>query len=95
MHYFYIARCRDQTLYSGYTTDIKKREATHNAGKGAKYTRARLPVNIVYFEKFNSKSKAMKREAQVKGFTRENKLFLIKNGKRIRTSKTLDKKRKI
>lgn len=95
MHYFYIARCRDQTLYSGYTTDIKKREATHNAGKGAKYTRARLPVNIVYFEKFNSKSKAMKREAQIKGFTRKNKLNLIKIGKEFRMSKTLDKKRKI
>ena len=77
MHYFYLARCSDNSLYSGYTTNIKEREIAHNKGKGAKYTKAHLPVKIVYFERFRSKSKALKREAEVKRFSKSMKEELL------------------
>lgn len=77
-HYIYIARCADKTLYTGYTIDLKNRENTHNAKKGAKYTRSRLPVKIVYFEVFRSKSKALRREIELKALKRSEKLVLIK-----------------
>ena len=77
-HYFYMARCSDNSLYSGYTTNIKDREAKHNEGKGAKYTKAHLPISIIYFERFRSKSKAIKREAEVKKYSKEEKEQLIK-----------------
>lgn len=74
----YILKCSDNSLYTGYTTDIDKRLIDHNSGKiGAKYTRSRRPVKLVYTEKFKSKSSAMKREAVIKKFTRKNKLLLI------------------
>ena len=73
LFYFYLARCKDNTLYSGYTTDLKEREKAHNEGRGAKYTRARGPVTIVYSEEFASKSEAMKREAEVKKFSKTEK----------------------
>jgi len=76
-HFFYLARCHDGSLYSGYTIDVKAREETHNCGKGAKYTRARLPVSIVYFEEFESRSDAMKREAEVKKWSKTRKEALI------------------
>lgn len=78
MNYAYILRCADGTLYSGWTNDLEKRLAAHNAGKGGKYTRARLPVELVYFESFESKNEAMSREAQFKQLSREQKLKLIK-----------------
>ena len=77
-YYVYLAECCDKTLYCGYTTDIIKREKCHNSGKGAKYTKARLPVSIVYFENCASKSDALKREAAIKKLTRAEKLALIK-----------------
>lgn len=77
MYYTYILKCGDGTLYCGYTTDLKKRLATHNRGEGAKYTASRLPVELVYFEKLDSKSQAMKRECQIKKLTRSEKLKLI------------------
>jgi len=76
-HYTYILRCADGTYYTGYTTDIEKREAVHNLGKGAKYTRSRLPVEMVYHECFASKSEAMSREWHIKRLTREQKEKLI------------------
>ena len=76
-HFVYIARCQDNTLYTGYTTDLEAREATHNNGKGAKYTRSRLPIQIVYHEVFDSKSEAMKREYQIKQLTKSEKEDLI------------------
>ena len=76
--YFYLARCRDNTLYAGYCKDLTEREDTHNAGKGAKYTRARGPVEIVYSEDFKTKSEAMKREYAVKKLTKVKKEALIK-----------------
>lgn len=76
-HYVYMLRCSDNTLYSGYTTNPKKREETHNLGKGAKYTRVRLPVKVVYLEKYEEKSKALKREYALKQLTKLQKEELI------------------
>ena len=61
--YMYVVECADGTLYTGYTTDVERRLKTHNAGKGAKYTRARLPVKLLYSEAFASKPEAMSAEA--------------------------------
>ena len=77
MYYVYIVKCSDETLYTGYTTDIKNRLDKHNKGNGAKYTRGRLPVRLVYFEEFDNKVDALKREYQIKKFDRKNKLLLI------------------
>lgn len=76
-YYAYFARCCDASLYAGYTDDLKKRELAHNEGKGARYTRARLPVKIIYFEVFSSKSEAMKREYQFKRLTKKDKELLV------------------
>ena len=81
MYYFYILKCKDKTLYCGMTKDITRREQEHNAGKGSAYVRSRGGGKIIYFEKFRTLSKALKREAEVKTFTRQTKLKLIKNGK--------------
>jgi putative endonuclease len=78
-HFVYIAECGDGTYYTGYTTDIENREKVHNEGKGAKYTRSRLPVRIVYFESLPSKSEALKREAAVKRMRRSAKIKMIVN----------------
>ena len=77
-YYTYILRCADGTLYTGWTTDPERRLAAHNAGTGAKYTRARRPVTMVYTEEAPSKEQAMSREWQIKQLTREKKLALIK-----------------
>lgn len=73
----YILRCRDGSLYTGITTDVEKRLAAHNAGKGAKYTRSRKPVDIVYQEQCDGHSQALRRELEVKALTKEEKLKLI------------------
>ena len=75
--YTYILRCADGTLYTGWTNDIEKRLAAHNAGKGAKYTKPRLPVERVYFEKHETKEEAMSREYAIKQLTRTQKETLI------------------
>ena len=77
MEYVYILKCGDGSLYTGWTNDIKKRFAAHCAGKGAKYTRSRLPVELVYWESFSNKSSALKREYAIKQCTRKEKLALI------------------
>ena len=79
-YYVYIAECADGTYYTGYAVDLESREQTHNEGKGAKYTRSRLPVRIVYAEAFTSRGDAMKREAAVKRLSREAKRRLIQGG---------------
>ncbi|MGT2911195.1 GIY-YIG nuclease family protein [Streptococcus cameli] len=77
--YMYVLECADGTLYTGYTTDLDRRIKTHNAGKGAKYTRNRLPVTLVYQEAFNSKQEALRAEALFKKRkTRQQKLDYIK-----------------
>lgn len=79
MKYFtYLARCNDNSLYTGSCINIKAREAKHNKGEGAKYTKQRRPIKIVYFEKFNTSTEARKREAQIKGWTKKKKEKLIK-----------------
>ena len=77
-HCCYIVECRDNTLYCGYSNDVEKRVDTHNKSLGAKYTKTRLPVKLVYTECFNTKSEAMKMEYQIKQLTRQQKLKLIR-----------------
>lgn len=77
MNYVYILQCIDGTLYTGYTNDLNKRIQVHNSGKGAKYTRGRLPVKLVYSEEFNTKNQALKREYAIKLMKRKRKLELI------------------
>jgi putative endonuclease len=77
-YYVYILKCADGTLYTGFTNDLEKRLKAHNSGKGAKYTRNRLPVRLVYSETFSDKREAMSREWHIKhDMTREEKLKLI------------------
>ena len=71
--YMYVVECCDGTYYTGYTTDVKKRIAVHNSGKGAKYTRARLPVKLIYVEGFDSKEEAMSAEVLLKRKKRPQK----------------------
>lgn len=75
--YVYILECSDNTLYCGYATDLDARVKTHNDGKGAKYTRGRLPVKVVYQENYPTKSQALKRELEIKKLSRQAKLNLI------------------
>lgn len=77
MNYTYIVKCSDGTLYTGWTNNLDKRIACHNAGKGAKYTKSRIPVELVYFEEFNTKVEAMHREYEIKQMKREMKIQLI------------------
>lgn len=78
MHYIYIVQCSDKTLYTGYTNNLDKRIKAHNENKGAKYTRGRTPVVLKYFEEFDNKVDAMKRECQIKKLKRAKKQKLIK-----------------
>lgn len=78
MAYFvYILRCGDDSLYTGSTNDVERRLATHQSGKGAKYTRSRPPVALVYRETLPDRSAALRREWEIKGLSREKKLELI------------------
>ena len=79
MYYVYILECCDKSLYTGYTNHLEKRIKSHNEGKGAKYTKGRRPVSLVYFESFQTKSEALKREYAIKQFSRKKKLELIKS----------------
>ena len=76
-HVVYILQCADDTLYTGYTTDPERRLREHNAGEGAKYTRGRTPVEIVYSEGYDSQSAAMSREYEIKQLDRDAKQRLI------------------
>lgn len=80
MNYVYILRCADDTLYTGYTNDLDHRLRMHNEGKGAKYTRVRRPVELVYHEVLEDRSSALRREAAIKKLTRAEKLKLIDKG---------------
>jgi putative endonuclease len=73
-HYFYVLECSDQSFYAGYTNNLEKRIATHNAGKGAKYTKARTPVECIYHESFETKPEAMRAEYAFKQLTRLKKI---------------------
>ncbi len=78
--YVYVLRCGDGTLYTGITDNIPRRLAAHRAGKGAKYTRGRGPLELVYAEEVPDKSTALRREYQIKRLTRQEKERLIKSG---------------
>jgi len=80
-HCCYIVICSDGTLYCGYSNNVEKRVDAHNKSLGAKYTKTRLPVRLVYTECFDTKSEAMKREYQIKQLTRQQKLKLINEKK--------------
>lgn len=75
--YTYMVRCSDGTLYTGWTNNLEKRMEAHNSGRGAKYTKSRRPVELVYYEEFTQKSDAMSREARLKQLGRAEKLKLI------------------
>ena len=75
--YVYMVECADQTLYTGWTTDVKRRLKDHNAGRGAKYTRERGPVRLVYVEEMPDRRTAMQRELEIKRMRRAKKLALV------------------
>lgn len=79
MHHTYIVRCADGSLYTGWTTDLDRRVAAHNGGCGAKYTRSRRPVTLVYHETFATKEEALRRECAIKRLSRAEKLRLIRS----------------
>lgn len=80
MNYTYILRCADGSLYTGWTNDLEKRVEQHNSGKGAKYTKGRGPVRLVYYEEFETKEGAMRRECRIKRLSRKEKEELIQSG---------------
>ena len=81
--YVYMLRCGDGSLYTGCTDDVERRLAVHNSGKGAKYTRSRLPVTLVYRESVADKSAALRREAAIKALPRAKKLALLEAEKEV------------
>ncbi len=85
MYYVYILLCSDRSLYTGIAKDVERRFNEHKKGKGAKYTRTWKVKKILHTEEYLSRSVALKREAQIKGWSRAKKLNLIKNGKQLRT----------
>lgn len=78
-YYVYMLLCSDQTFYTGTSNNVQKRVATHNSGKGAKYTKVRRPVRLMYTEKLANKSEALKREIAIKKLTRRQKEALLKS----------------
>lgn len=80
-YWVYILRCADDTLYTGITVDIERRRRAHNSGKGAKYTRSRIPSAVAYSEAFPDKSSALRRELEIKALPRAQKLSLISSGR--------------
>lgn len=80
MNYTYVLRCADGSLYCGWTNHLEERVKAHNEGKGAKYTRGRGPVELVYYEEFETKSEAMRREWEIKKMDRKDKLRVIGRG---------------
>ncbi|NCU18671.1 GIY-YIG nuclease family protein [Pallidibacillus pasinlerensis] len=77
-HYFYVLECADGSFYGGYARDVQKRLAVHNSGKGAKYTRSRLPVKLIYSETYETKSEAMRAEYKFKKLTRKEKEVFLR-----------------
>lgn len=80
LNYTYILECKDGTYYTGWTNNLEKRLKDHNDGKGAKYTKSRLPVALVYYEEYQTKEEAMRREYAIKRMTRNEKSDLIGRG---------------
>lgn len=80
MNYTYIVECKDGSLYTGWTNNLEKRILDHNEGRGAKYTKTRRPVVLKYYEEFETKELAMKREYEIKQLKRKEKLELVRSG---------------
>ena len=80
MNYTYLLQCADGSLYCGWTNHLQERVKAHNEGRGAKYTRGRRPVKLVYFEEFATRQEAMRREYQIKKLTRQEKERPVKSG---------------
>lgn len=78
MNYTYMVKCKDETIYTGWTNNLEKRMKAHNEGKGARYTRSRRPVELVYYEEFATKEEAMRRENAIKRLSRSQKIKIIK-----------------
>ncbi len=83
-YYVYIVRCKDGTLYTGKSVDIENRLQKHNSGQGAKYTRSRLPVELVYYEEYGSHREAAQRECEIKKLTKQEKEILL--SRRVKSS---------
>lgn len=81
-NYTYMVRCKDGTIYTGWTTMLERRISEHNSGKGAKYTKSRRPVELIYYEENPSKQQAMRRECEIKKMTRKQKMELVKKNKK-------------
>jgi putative endonuclease len=79
VHYVYVLACADDTLYTGYTTDVERRVAEHDADEGARYTRGRTPVELVHVEEFETRSAAMSREYEIKQLSRAEKERLVES----------------
>ncbi|MBN2015468.1 GIY-YIG nuclease family protein [Candidatus Dojkabacteria bacterium] len=77
MYYIYILLCSDNSIYTGFTTNLKQRVKDHNEGKGSKYVRSKLPAKLIYSEEFKTKSEALKREGQIKGWSRSKKIRVL------------------
>ena len=78
MYYIYILRCKDKSLYTGITTDVERRFKEHRAGTGGRYTRSHKPEKIIYREKAETRSDALKREAEIKSWPREKKMRFVR-----------------
>lgn len=81
MYFLYILKCKDGSLYTGITTNVERRFAEHKNGKGARYTKSRKAVKILYTEKHKNRSSALRREIEIKGWKKDKKLALVSNGK--------------
>ena len=84
-NYTYMLRCRDGSLYTGWTNHLAERVAAHQAGRGAKYTKSRRPVILVYYEEYETKSEALRREAAIKKLSRQEKLRMIRQFEECKT----------
>jgi predicted GIY-YIG superfamily endonuclease len=93
MHFVYIVRCKDGSLYTGYARDPTARTRAHNAGRGARYTSGRRPVRLVYSEGFATLSEALKREYELKQWTRVEKQDLVKRARRLARQQQLTQKK--
>ena len=91
MHYTYILRCKDNTYYTGYTNDLEKRLKAHNEGKGAKYTKGRGPIELVYYEEYEDKHTAMRREWEIKQLSRSEKEILMLKWEKRQTAENKDR----
>jgi putative endonuclease len=90
VHWTYIVECEDGSFYTGYTTDVQRRVREHDRGEGAKYTRGRTPVELVYSERFASKSAAMSREYEIKQLSRAEKERLVAEGGSVEMTRRAD-----